>query len=211
MWKHPNISPLRTKICNTCEGSALTLKENWIKVNMRHVRLNKLAKICPVYLQKHLLDFTCQFCTSFTDEADLRWHSFDRSDYKFRPEKHNLPLSKEIKEDSSELQEEPVIIYLWVQAGRAGRHCSFMEANQFVNIFLLLILFLSIVLQQQNKCNAGWGLCRVSLKDCCLNCWKCYFPPTCVSSPGTERLLVPIERPVLVDPSCRSRVDKYSL
>lgn len=36
------------------------------------------------------------------------------------------------------------------------------------------------------------------------------FCPTRVSNPGTERLLVPIEAPVLADPSRRSRVDKYS-
>lgn len=43
----PNTSPVRTKICNNCEGSALALKENWLKVSRRHVRLSKLAKISP--------------------------------------------------------------------------------------------------------------------------------------------------------------------
>lgn len=43
------------------------------------------------------------------------------------------------------------------------------------------------------------------------NGWDGFFPPTRVSSPGTERLLAPIEPSSLADPSRRSSVDKYSL
>lgn len=159
-----------------------------------------------MYRQKHLLDFTCQFCT---DGADLRSGLIHQI--------RNSGLKNKIC--SSSKRYERTAASCESSQGSSTFECRLDELDAIVLLWKLTSV--SISSSSSSSCPSSYSSkTKTTLAEDCADCNGLLAKllrmpplpaPTCVSNPGTERLLVPIEPPVLADPLRRSRFDKYSL